>query len=92
MASPHANHVYEFVPEVVEARIAEVQGAAGDSVLIHYGCDLHLTAENIEDALANPAKYSIDHRGYLLVEFSDLMIPRQTTDIFARMIGAGCGR
>src|SRR5450755_2798786 len=65
------------------------QAAAGDAPRIHYGCDFHLTLENIDDALRSPEKYSIDHRGYLLVEFSDFLIPKTTSEIFARLIGAG---
>jgi protein-tyrosine phosphatase len=36
-----------------------------------------------------PGKYSINHRGYLLVEFSDFMIPKTTDELFARMMKAG---
>ena len=89
VASPHANIEYEFVQEVVEAKIAEVGAAAGEGIRIHYGCDFHLTMENIADALAHPGKYAIGHRCYLLVEFADIAIPKFTTDIFGEMIAAG---
>ncbi|MCX6633009.1 MAG: hypothetical protein NTW28_35895, partial [Candidatus Solibacter sp.] len=84
VASPHANQKYPFDPLVVERKIGELQAAAGDSPRIHYGCDLHLSMENIADALHLPGKYSINHRGYLLVEFSDLLIPKTADQIFAR--------
>src|ERR1019366_7504901 len=84
VASPHANQDYDFDPMEVERKIGELQAAAGDAPRIHYGCDFHLTLENIDDALRSPGKYSIDHRGYLLVEFSDFLIPRSTDQIFAR--------
>jgi protein-tyrosine phosphatase len=89
VASPHANLEFTFDPEVVEALIGEVQAAAGDAVKIHYGCDFHLTMDNIQDALARPEKYAINHKSYLLVEFSDLMIPKNTGDIFAGLLSAG---
>ena len=89
VASPHANQEYQFDPVVVHSKISELQAAAGDVPRIHYGCDFHLTMENIEDALRAPEKYSIDHKGYLLVEFSDFFIPKNTQEIFARMISAG---
>ena len=89
VASPHANQKYKFDPLVVESRIGELQAAVGDSPQIHYGCDFHLTMENIDDALRSPGKYSIDHRGYLLVEFSDFLIPKSTDEIFARMMQVG---
>jgi protein-tyrosine phosphatase len=89
VASPHANQEYTFDPLVVERKIGELQAAVGDAPRIHYGCDFHLTLENIEDALHSPEKYSIDHRGYLLVEFSDFLIPKTTDQLFAQMMNVG---
>jgi protein-tyrosine phosphatase len=89
VASPHSNDEFRFDPLRVETKIAELQAAVGDSPVIHYGCDFHLNLENIQDALSSPGKYSIDHRGYLLVEFSDHLIPKTTTDIFAALIASG---
>jgi protein-tyrosine phosphatase len=89
VATPHANQDYEFDPLVVEQKIGELQAAAGDTPRIHYGCDCHLTLENIEDAVRAPGKYSINHRGYLLVEFSDFLIPKTADETFARMMKAG---
>jgi protein-tyrosine phosphatase len=80
---------FAFDPSAVEAKIAELQDLAGPFPRIHYGCDFHLTPENIEDALRSPGKYSIDHRGYLLVEFSESFIPKTISEIFARMLDRG---
>jgi protein-tyrosine phosphatase len=89
VATPHANTEFAFDPGLVGQKIAELQEAAGPLPRIHRGCDFHLTLENIHDALAHPAKYAINHRCYLLVEFSDLLIPRTTQEIFDRLQGAG---
>src|SRR5215467_2489642 len=83
VASPHSNDEYDFEPETVERRISELQRAASESLVIHYGCDFHLNPENIESALRSPDRYTIDHKSYLLVEFSDFLIPRTTAEIFA---------
>jgi protein-tyrosine phosphatase len=89
VASPHADSRFAFDPTVVEQKIAELQRAAGDVVRIHYGCDFHLTPENIEDAIATPGKYSINHKGYILIEFADDMVPRTMASVFTRMLAAG---
>jgi protein-tyrosine phosphatase len=89
VATPHADPTFAFDSQVTEQRIAELQDAAGDSVRIHYGCELHLTLEGIENALRSPGAYSIGHRGYLLVEFSDILVPRTSGEIFRRMMDRG---
>jgi len=90
VATPHANLEYKFDPATVESRIAELREAAGAACPeLHYGCDFHLSFDNIQDAIAHPTRYTIDHGRYLLVEFSDMVIFPNTTEIFSRLIGAG---
>ncbi len=89
VATPHANEEFRFDPLVAEQRIAELQRASGGIPRIHYGCELHLTPENIAGALHFPARYSIARRGYLLVEFSDFLIPKTTGEILERLIESG---
>jgi protein-tyrosine phosphatase len=88
-ATPHANLEFRFDPERIEKSITELQQASGSAVRIHRGCDFHLYFDNIEDALANPAKYTINHKRYLLVEFPDLLISKGTAEVFARLLDAG---
>lgn len=89
VATPHANLQYAFDPDVVDGKIAELQKAAGGKIRIHRGCDFHLSYDNIQDALAHPARYTVNGKRYLLVEFSELLIARTTHDVFARMQAAG---
>lgn len=89
VATPHANHTYPYDPESVDSKIQEVSVAAGGRIRIHRGCDLHLSFDNIESALADPYRYTINRHRYLLVEFSDLLIPKTTDDVFGRMLSAG---
>ena len=89
VATPHANLEFAFDPGLIDRKIAEVRAAAGPNPRIHTGCDFHLTMENIDDALAHPTKYAINHKCYVLVEFSELLIPRTTHEIFERFQSAG---
>jgi protein-tyrosine phosphatase len=88
VATPHANSEFSFDPQVIEERLAELRAAVRDSIRIHNGCDFHLSYDNIQDALATPAKYAINHRSYLLVEFSESIIPN-TGGIFERLLDQG---
>jgi protein-tyrosine phosphatase len=89
VASPHANQEFKFEPEVVAARIEELRGAVNGAIRIHSGCDFHLSFDNIQDSLQNPSKYTINHKKYVLVEFSDLLVPKTTDDVFYQMQAAG---
>jgi protein-tyrosine phosphatase len=89
VATPHANYDYPFSPDQIASKIAELTRATGNILNIHSGCDFHLSTENIQDALANPVKYAINQRSYVLVEFSDYAIPPNIGEIFDRMRGAG---
>jgi protein-tyrosine phosphatase len=89
VGTPHASPRYPFDFELAQARLSEVQAATGGIVRLYSGCDFHLSYDNIQDALANPRKYTINQNSYLLVEFSEMLIFRNTQDIFARLLDAG---
>lgn len=91
VGSPHADSDYEFQPALIAERKAELQARIGDRLRIHNGCDFHLKYDNIQEALKDPRKYSINGLGWVLVEFSDMMIFPNTEEIFAQMRNAGMG-
>ena len=88
VASPHANLDFQFDPERVEELLAQLRQAS-EGVRLHQGCDFHLYFDNIQDALANPAKYTINHKRYLLVEFPDVLIAKSTPEVFAQLLQSG---
>ena len=87
VATPHANGQYPFNPEVVAEQIAEL--SAGAAVRIYPGCDFHLQFDNIQDALANPEKYTINHKCYLLVEFPHLSLFSNPDAILKQLVDGG---
>ena len=80
--TPHANDTYNFNPEINLERLTAIQERVGDRVKLGLGCDFHLSYENMEDALMNPTKYTINHGSYLLVEFAEFMIPQTISNTF----------
>jgi protein-tyrosine phosphatase len=89
VATPHANVEFEFQPEVIADQLNDLQTALGDKIKLHAGCDFHLTFDNVNDAVAHPAKYTINRKRYLMVEFSDLAIFKSTDSDFEKLQAAG---
>jgi protein-tyrosine phosphatase len=92
VCSPHANGTYAYKPRVIAEKIAELQRLLdrnGIAVKLGHGCDFHMSYENIEEAKFDPAKYSINGLGYILVELPDYGISPGLTEVFYQMQLAG---
>jgi len=89
VATPHADLNYPFQPDLIRQKAEQLRQATGGRPRLYEGCDFHLTYDNIQDAIAHPRKYTINHKSYLLVEFSDLLIFQNSAEIFERLRAAG---
>src|SRR5215471_14064304 len=89
VATPHANLRFAYSRERSEEKRQQLQAVVGAEPRLHLGCDFHLEYDNIEAALAQPSRFTINGNRYLLVEFSDLVISEGTSEVFARFRKAG---
>jgi protein-tyrosine phosphatase len=89
VASPHSDISFRFDAETVETLIAKLNEACAGAVRIHYGCDFHLHFENIQQALERPAKFTIGHGNYLLVELPELLALKTADEALRRLWSAG---
>src|SRR6266568_1263351 len=85
VCTPHANSHWSFQPEINREKLAEIESRLDGRITFGLGCDFHLSYGNIVDALANPGKYSINGKGYLLVEFAETSIPPAMTSSFEEL-------
>jgi protein-tyrosine phosphatase len=87
VATPHSNYRYEFIPEINRRKRDELQSQIGDALTLLLGCDFHLSYENLEALRSDPARFTINGKQYLLVEFADTNIPPNMDQIFFELIG-----
>ena len=85
VATPHANDRYHYDRDYLQGLVAQLQQKVGDALKLSLGCDFHLSYDNMQDVLANPARYAIDATQYMLVELSNYSVPQQTTDCFTQL-------
>ncbi len=89
VCSPHASENYPYQASLIGAHLAELREKLNGVVQLSLGCDFHMNAANIEEAQTHPLKYSIDGKGYLLIEFPDMLISPQLTSSLSKLRKAG---
>jgi protein-tyrosine phosphatase len=75
VGTPHASSGYRFVPELVRQRRAELQKRFEGRLIFATGCDFHMSFENLQEIQHDAARFTINQRNFLLVEFADYSIP-----------------
>lgn len=89
VCTPHANDLYAYNFNLNVQRLAELRAELGGTIEFSLGCDFHMNAPNILDAMKHPPRYSINGNGFLLIEFSNLAIPPQLKESMHQLQLAG---
>jgi len=86
VATPHSNLQFPYDERAVQSLFEDLSDKASGIINLHLGCDFYLSVDNVQDALANPAKYTINGRGYLMVELPELTSLSAMRSVFNRML------
>jgi protein-tyrosine phosphatase len=92
VCTPHASSEYLFDEALIASRLQEFRAAldaAAIPLVVATGCDFHLSYDNLQDALANPRRYTLNQTDYLLIELPDQGIPLNLKDTLYQMSLAG---
>ncbi|MGA9061992.1 MAG: CpsB/CapC family capsule biosynthesis tyrosine phosphatase [Terracidiphilus sp.] len=89
VCTPHASDGHPWRAAVIEERFAVLKERLKGVVELSLGCDFHLTADNVLDAVMHPLRYSINGKGYLLIEFPQQVIPPSMNEAMFRLQAAG---
>jgi protein-tyrosine phosphatase len=75
IGTPHASPEHHFIPELIRERRNELQARFEGRLILATGCDFHLSFENLQDIRHDSARFTLNQKSYLLVEFADFSIP-----------------
>jgi protein-tyrosine phosphatase len=89
VCTPHASDNYPYKLDVITRRLNELRTHLNGLVELSLGCDFHMSPENIAEALKSPLRYSINGKGYLLIEFPNTAIPLPMFDAMRRLQDVG---
>jgi protein-tyrosine phosphatase len=85
VATPHCNYMYDFDPQVNQAKLAELQAAVGDVPKLLLGCDFFLSYDNIRQLIEHRSEFTLNKSDYVLVEFGEQFNPEQMDRVFYEM-------
>jgi protein-tyrosine phosphatase len=86
VATPHANSHFPHDDANIRFLFRQLSENAAGVINLHLGCDFHLNFDNLNDALENPAKYTINGNGYLMVELPDLTSLPAMRNVLRRLL------
>ncbi len=89
VCTPHANDIYSLQSRLNKERLEELRHLLRGEIELSLGCEFHLHAENILDALEDPARFSTNEKGYLLVEFPAMYIAPPLMNAVFQLQSAG---
>lgn len=89
VCTPHSSYQFPYRDDIVKERFAELREKLQGEIELSLACDFHMMVENIEDATAHPLRYSIDGKGYLLIEFANHVIPSAIDQAMFALRSAG---
>lgn len=85
VATPHANDRYHYDRAYLQSLVDHLQQLVRDEITLSLGCDFHLSYDNLQSLLANPARYAIQGSRYMLVELSNYSVPQRIGDCFTQL-------
>jgi protein-tyrosine phosphatase len=86
VATPHADVRFPFDPVRARELTASLQQ---HGLRVYSGCEVHLTPENVARALAEPAGYTLNGGGCLLLELPDAVHPAMADPAIERLAASG---
>lgn len=76
VAAPKTDLSESWDAQAVDAALERLQQQLGDTIHLHRGCEIQLKGSNEQLVMADPGRYTLNGRQYLLVEVTEEMRQR----------------
>lgn len=76
VAAPKTDLSEPWDMEAADAALASLQTRLGDEIHLHRGCEVKLSEQNEKEVLADPGRFSINGRRYLLIDIGSEQLQR----------------
>ncbi len=88
VATPHANSEFAYDRQRVEDAFSQLVEESKGIIGLHLACDFHLSYDNLHNLFNNPLQYTINQRGYLMVELPELVSLASVRETLRHLISA----
>lgn len=89
VATPHASTYFPYDTDRIQRAFQSLVDAAPKGITVHLGCDFHLNFDNLQDALENPTKFTVNRHQYLMVELPDLIAFTSIHEALKKLLDRG---
>jgi Capsular polysaccharide biosynthesis protein len=89
VATPHADLRYKFDFDHCRQELARVRSFCPQAPRLHLGCELHLTPENLDQAVRRPESFTLNGKGCVLLELADGLRPAAVDSAVHLLVEAG---
>jgi protein-tyrosine phosphatase len=89
VATPHANSNYQFDRQILDSRYEEIARLHRGLPRVHRGCDFHLSAANVQQALVDASPYTVNGGPFLMVELPDMFHATAMDEVLRQLTQKG---
>jgi protein-tyrosine phosphatase len=89
VATPHCNQIYEYERAHFTAMLATLSEVSEGELTFSIGCDFHLSAPNLQEAMDDPQRFAIGDTNYIMIEFEHYGIPSNADEQLMALVSRG---
>jgi protein-tyrosine phosphatase len=89
VATPHCNGIYEYERAHFTNMLATLSEVSEGELTFSIGCDFHLSAPNLQEAMDDPQRFAMGDTNYIMIEFEHYGIPSDADEQLMALVSRG---